>query len=66
MKARGSLSWWAGFLIYLIILLSPAIWMYKYIEWWALIPCAAFWVIVAVALRETRKYLANRSNDAAA
>jgi hypothetical protein len=45
----GSLGGEIGAFIRMMFFLLPAIALYSLIGWWALVPAAAFWVLVTLA-----------------
>ena len=52
----GSLGWEAGAFVRMLFFLLPAIALYTLIGWWALIPCAAFWLAVIGIFALVRKH----------
>jgi hypothetical protein len=50
-----SLFGWIGCLTLGIFYLIPAIVMYHWIGWWALLPGAAFWIIIVSVFHTVRK-----------
>lgn len=52
-----------GFFIRCLFFLLPAILMSRWIGWWALLPCAAFWITIIVTFRIFNKKRNNARNS---